>query len=230
MKNIICLICAREGSKGIKNKNITSFHKKPLIEWTFKIAKQIKKFKKIYVSTDSNEIIEIAKKNKIEVPFKRPKYLAKANSKEIDVWKHALRYLKKINQFPDILVVMSVTAPLRKKNQILYSINKFIKDNSDALITVKDPDNNPYFNMVEVSKKGLAKIIINKNKFYRRQEAPRVYSMSTICYVANPNYILKTKNIFDGKVTVAKFDKESSIDIDDSYDLKLAKILFNKRR
>ena len=125
---------------------------------------------------------------------------------------------------------MSVTAPLRKKNQILYSINKFIKDNSDALITVKDPDNNPYFNMVEVSKKGLAQIVINKNKFYRRQEAPRVYSMSTICYVVNPNYILKTKNIFDGKVTVAKFDKESSIDIDDSYDLKLAKILFNKRK
>ena len=98
MKNIICLICAREGSSGIKNKNIISFHKKPLIEWTFKIAKQIKKFKKIYVSTDSKEIIKIAKENKIEVPFKRPKYLAKANSKEIDVWKHALRYFKKINQ------------------------------------------------------------------------------------------------------------------------------------
>ena len=228
MKNIVCLICAREGSIGIKNKNITSFHKKPLIEWTFKIAKQIKKFKKIYVSTDSNEIIEIAKKNKIEVPFKRPKYLAKANSKEIDVWKHALRYFKKINQYPDILVVMPATSPLRKKSQILYSINKFIKDNSDVLITVKDPDNNPYFNMVEVSKKGLAKIVINKKKFYRRQEAPRVYSVSTICYVANPNYILKTKNIFDGKVTVAKFDKKSSIDIDDNYDLNLAKILFKK--
>ena len=52
--------------------------------------------------------------------------------------------------------------------------------------------------------------------------------MSTICYVANPNYILKTKNIFDGKVTVAKFDKKSSIDIDDNYDLNLAKILFKK--
>ena len=82
--------------------------------------------------------------------------------------------------------------------------------------------------MVEVSKKGLAQIVINKKKFYRRQEAPRVYSVSTICYVANPNYILKTKNIFDGKVTVAKFDKKSSIDIDDNYDLNLAKILFKK--
>jgi CMP-N-acetylneuraminic acid synthetase len=230
MKNVICLICAREGSKGIKNKNIISFHKKPLIEWTFQIAKKIKKFKKIYVSTDSKKIIKIAKKNKIEVPFKRPDYLARTNSKEIDVWRHALRYLKKINQYPDILVVMSVTSPLRKKSQILHSINKFIKDKSDILITVKDPDNNPYFNMVEISKKGLAKIVINKNKFYRRQKAPKVYSMSTICYVANPDYILKTQNIFDGKVSVARFDKESSIDIDDFYDLKLAKMLFNKKK
>jgi len=83
--------------------------------------------------------------------------------------------------------------------------------------------------MVEISKKGLAKIVINKNKFYRRQKAPKVYSMSTICYVADPDYILKTQNIFDGKVSVAKFDRESSIDIDDFYDLKLAKMLFNKK-
>ena len=114
MKNIICLICAREGSTGIKNKNTILFHQKPLIEWTFKTAKKIKKFKKIYISTDSKKIIKIAKKNKIEVPFVRPKYLAKSNSKEIEVWRHALKYLKKIDQSPDILVVMSVTSPLRK--------------------------------------------------------------------------------------------------------------------
>ena len=52
--------------------------------------------------------------------------------------------------------------------------------------------------------------------------------MSTICYVADPNYILKSKNLFDGKVSVAKFDKTSSIDIDDNFDLKIAKMLFNK--
>tara|TARA_X000000950_G_C13909028_1_gene658210 strand:+ start:2305 stop:2997 length:693 start_codon:yes stop_codon:yes gene_type:complete len=230
MKNIICLICAREGSVGIKNKNTILFHQKPLIEWTFKIAKQIKIFKKIYISTDSKKIMKIAKKNKIEVPFVRPKNLAKSNSKEIEVWRHALKYLKKIDRYPDILVVMSVTSPLRKKKQIIYSINKFIKDKADALITVKEPQNNPYFNMVQLNKKGFAKIVIDKKKFYRRQQAPKVYSMSTICYVADPNYILKSKNLFDGKVSVAKFDKTSSIDIDDNFDLKIAKILFNKKK
>ena len=228
MKKIICLICARKGSKGIKNKNIINFHNKPLIEWTFDLANSIKKFDKIYISTDSKKIITIAKKNKINVPFIRPKYLAKSNSKEIDVWKHALKHLKKIDEFPDVLVVIPATSPLRKKKQIIYSISKFLKDKSDVLITVKDPENNPYFNMVKLDKRGLAKIVINKKNFYRRQDAPKVYSMSTICYVITPNYILKDKNIFEGKVTVAKFDKKSSIDIDDNYDLNLAKILFKR--
>ncbi len=228
MKKIICLICARKGSKGIKNKNIINFHNKPLIEWTFDLANSIKKFDKIYISTDSKKIITIAKKNKINVPFIRPKYLAKSNSKEIDVWKHALKHLKKIDEFPDVLVVIPATSPLRKKKQIIYSISKFLKDKSDVLITVKDPENNPYFNMVKLDKRGLAKIVINKKNFYRRQDAPKVYSMSTICYVIKPIYILKAKNIFEGKVTVAKFDKKSSIDIDDNYDLNLAKILFKK--
>ena len=95
MKKITCLICARGGSKGLRNKNIKKFHGKPLIEWTFKIAKSINKFSNIILSTDSLKIANIAKKNGLQVPFLRPKNLAKDNSKELDVWKHALKYLKK---------------------------------------------------------------------------------------------------------------------------------------
>ena len=62
---------------GLKNKNTILFHKKPLIEWTFKIAKKIKKFRKIYISTDSKKIIKIMKKNKIEVPFVKTKTFSK---------------------------------------------------------------------------------------------------------------------------------------------------------
>ena len=124
-KKIICLICARSGSKGIKNKNIKVLNGKPLIQWTFDVAKKIKEFNKIILSSDSKKIINLAKKNKIDVPFLRPKNLAKDNSKELNVWKHALKYLKKINQFPDILVVLPPTSPLRKSHHILYAIKKF---------------------------------------------------------------------------------------------------------
>ena len=230
MKKITCLICARGGSKGIKNKNIKKFHGKHLIEWTFNVAKSIDIFTNIILSTDSPKIIKIAKRNGIEVPFLRPKSLARDNSKEIYVWKHALKYLKKINKFPDILVVLPVTSPLRKKKHIYQAINKFQKDKSDALITIKEPENNPYFNMIRLNKKDYAQIIINKKKFTRRQDAPKVYSMSTICFVLRPSFILKTKNIFNGKVSTALFDKKYSVDIDDNFDFGMAETLFNKNK
>ena len=164
MKKITCLICARGGSKGLKNKNIKKFHGKHLIEWTFKIAKSIDKFTNIVLSTDSQKIAKIAKKNRIEVPFLRPKNLAKDNSKEINVWKHALKYLKKIDKFPDILVILPVTSPLRKKIHIDQAIKKFEKSKSDALITIKESDRNPYFNMVKLNKNKHAQIVNNKKK------------------------------------------------------------------
>jgi len=63
-----------------------------------------------------------------------------------------------------------------------------------------------------------------------RQAAPKVYSMSTICFVLSSNFILKTKNIFDGNVTAAIYDKKYSIDIDDEYDFELAEFLFSKKK
>ena len=224
-KKIICLICARGGSKEIKNKNIKFFFKKHLIEWTFKIAKSIKIFNNIYLSSDSKKIIKIAKKYKINVPFIRPSKLARDNTKEIYVWKHMLKFLKKNKNYPDILVVLPPTSPLRKKKHVIYAINKFIKDKSDALITVKDPENNPYFNMVQIKKNNFVKIINDKKRFYRRQDAPIVFSMSTICFVLKPDFILKNKNIFDGKVSIAKFEKKYSVDIDDKFDFKIAELI-----
>ena len=230
MKKITCLICARGGSKGLRNKNIKKFHGKPLIAWTFKIAKSINKFSNIILSTDSVKIANIAKKNGLQVPFLRPKNLAKDNSKELDVWKHALKYLKKINQFPDILVVLPATSPLRKTSHINQAIKKFVKDRSDALISVKEPENNPYFNMVKLKKNKYAQIINNKMKYNRRQDAPKVYSISTICFILKPNFVLNTSDIFKGKVTTALFDKKYSIDIDDNYDFEIAKTLFKKNK
>ncbi len=230
MKKITCLICARGGSKGIKNKNIKNFHGKRLIEWTFKIAKDVNKFSNIILSTDSKKIAFIGRKNNIDVPFLRPKSLAKDSSKEINVWKHALRYLKKMNKFPDILVVLPVTSPLRKKKHIYQAIKKFEQIKSDALITISEPERNPYFNMVRLNKNNYAQIVNNRKHFTRRQDAPKVYSMTTICFVLKPSFVLRTNNIFNGKVSTVLFHKKYSVDIDDSYDFEIAETLFKKQK
>ena len=84
--------------------------------------------------------------------------------------------------------------------------------------------------MIRLNKKDHAQIIINKKKFSRRQDAPKVYSMSTICFVLKPSFILKTKNIFNGKVSTALFDKKYSVDIDNNFDFIIAETLFNKNK
>ena len=83
--NIVCLICARGNSKGLKNKNILDFNGVPLIGRTINQAKDLKIFSNIIVSSDSSKIIKISKKFGAEVFFKRPKILAKDTSSEFEV-------------------------------------------------------------------------------------------------------------------------------------------------
>ena len=120
---ILGLICARSGSKGIKNKNIKIFNSKPLIYWTIKSAKKISLINKIYVSTDSKKIMSIANKFGAETPFLRPKKLAQDNSPEILSWRHALNFFYgKYKYLPNALVILPITSPTREINDVKKSI------------------------------------------------------------------------------------------------------------
>ena len=170
MKNIknneiLGLICARGGSKGLKNKNIKIFNSKPLIYWTIKIANKLKNIKKLYVSTDSKKIASLSKKFGAEVPFLRPIKLATDKSPEVYTWRHALNFFyKKYNYLPGILLILPVTSPLRKKEDIIKCINLYRKTKSDAVIAVAESYRNPHFNMIFRDKKGISKLIINSRK------------------------------------------------------------------
>ena len=108
-------------------------------------------------------------------------------------------------------------------------LKKFLKEKPDALM-LKDPENNPYFNMIEIKKNNFVKIVNDKVRYFTRQDAPKVYSMSTICFVLKPEFVLNCRNIFDGKVSAAIFERKYSIDIDDKHDFDLAKFLLNKKK
>ena len=120
------LICVRGNSKGIKNKNIKNFCGKPLIYWTIKQLKEINRINRIIVSTDSKKIALIAKKYGAEILFMRPKKLAKSNSSEWEVWKHAINFLKnKEKMLPNMVLNMPVTSPCRNLKDINKGINFF---------------------------------------------------------------------------------------------------------
>lgn len=228
-KKIYAMIFARSGSKGIINKNLKKINGKPLIFYSINIAKEFKNIQKIFVSTDSITISKKSKKYGAIVPFKRPKKLSQDKSDEWLAWQHLCNFLKKNSDLPDILISLPTTSPLRSRTDIKNALMKFIKNKkSDILITVRESVRNPYFNMIKINNKGFAKIVINKN-IKNRQQAPNVFDVTTLAYVTTPNYILSNKSMFDGNVDVLKVPKERSLDIDDKFDLKVAKFIMKKK-
>jgi len=124
---ILCTICARKGSKEIKNKNIIKFNGKPLITHTINQAKKINIFNKIVCTSDSKKILNIAKKLDLDFLIKRSKKLSSGSAAKIDVIKHALILSEKHFKCKfDYIVDLDVTAPLRSILDIKKSIN-FIK-------------------------------------------------------------------------------------------------------
>ena len=227
---ILCLICARGGSKGLKNKNIKSFCGKPLIYWTIKLAKSIKQIKDVYVSTDSKKIAQISERYGAKIPFIRPKKLATSNSKEWESWRHAIKFFEQKKVFYEALLILPVTSPLRSKDDVTKCIKKFYKERKklDAVVAITDSSKNPYFNMVK--KKKFTSLAINtKKQYFNRQETPKVYDLTTVAFLVKTS-LIKTKNhLFKGKIRSIFVPKERSVDIDNLLDFKFAEFLKKKK-
>jgi len=222
-------IFARGGSKGLPNKNICLLAGRPLIAWSIEHARSVRRIERVIVSTDSNEIAEIALEFGAEVPFMRPIELAQDHSPEWQSWRHALSYLKESEGgLPEVMVSVPATSPLRSSEDIESCLDYYSKGESDIVITVAEAHRNPYFNMVKVDEDGVVSLVNPPaTPITRRQDAPRVYDMTTVCYVARPEFILTHDSIFQGRVGSVVVPLERSIDIDTAYDFKIAEALLN---
>jgi len=224
LKNF-AFIFARGGSKRIKNKNLQKIKNKTLLEITINQAKKINKIHKIFLSTDSKKIASSIKNENIEI-IMRPKFLAKDNSSEWHSWQHAIKQVKKKYDF-EKFICLPVTSPLRTNKDILNCIKK-LDDKNDMVITIQKTERNPWFNMVKTKNKNFFEVV---NKVSRkfvdiRQKAPIVYDMTTVCYVTRPDYVLKNRSIFSGRVGAVIIPQNRALDIDTNFDLKVARLLY----
>jgi N-acylneuraminate cytidylyltransferase len=226
----VAFIFARSGSKGLPNKNIKLLAGKPLIAYSIEQALATKRIERVIVSTDSNEIAKVALDFGAEVPFLRPYKLATDESPEWLSWRHGLEYLRtSTGSLPQVMVSLPPTAPLRNNQDIENCLNEFEKGDSDVVIAVTDAHRNPYFNMVKTNIDGSVSLVNNmKTRISRRQEAPKLYDVTTICYVANPEFVLNHNSIFEGKVKSVYIPIERSIDIDSLLDFQIAEFLKSK--
>ena len=225
--NYIALICARKGSKGVPGKNIRPLAGKPLIAWSIQAAKKVERISRVIVSTDSDEIAEVAKEYGAEVPFIRPTELAQDASPEWLVWRHAINFLSENENFEiDGLVVIPPTAPLRNIHDIENCLDEFEKGNVDVVITVSNAHRNPYFNMITNDSQGYSSLVIKpKDNIIRRQDTPPVFDVTTVAYVARPEFVEQHNGLFEGRVRSVNVPSERALDIDTMFDFRIAECL-----
>ena len=225
------IIFARGGSKGLPGKNIRALGGKPLIAWSIEHALAVKRIERIIVSTDSEEIAAVARHHGADVPFIRPAELAADNSPEWQAWRHALNYLLDTDgTLPEVMISVPTTAPLRLPLDIENCLDEYEKGDADIIVTVTEAHRNPYFNMVKVNHDGTVGLVLPPEaSIIRRQDAPVVYDMTTVAYVARPEFVMSRNCIFEGRVRNVYIPVDRSLDIDTPLDFRIAECLMGSR-
>lgn len=231
--HVVGAIFARGGSKGIPRKNIRKLCGKPLIAYSIETAKACPSINRVIVSTDDEEIANVARISGAEIPFVRPSELAQDHSPEWLAWRHALAELTKDRNCPNIdcLVSLPTTSPLRSVSDVESCIRLFFETNADVVITIQETNRSPYFNMVIVDAEGSVSLAVKNNLgVTRRQDCPPIFDMTTVAYAMRPEFIMKANSIFEGNVRAVKVPRDRAVDIDDELDFRMAELLLEKQK
>ena len=222
---VLGTICARGGSKGVKNKNIREIAGKPLIVYTIEYFKKWEKVDRIVCSTDSKEIADIAKKYDAEIPCMRPPELATDTASKIPVLQHIVKTCEQQDNCKyDIIVDLDPTAPLRKRKFLEEAFKKFVDSEENNLFSVTEARKNPYFNMVEVDKQGYAHLC-KAGSFVRRQDAPQVYELNASIYIYKRNFLINMDSIYSDKSIIYEMPVITSVDVDREIDFLFIEFL-----
>ena len=228
---ILGIIPARGGSKEIKRKNLLKIGGKTLVELAIKSAKKSKLLTRIILSSEDKEILKIAKKAGVEIPFIRPKKLAKDNSSTFSVLKHAVKWLEKNENWrADIIVILQPTTPFRKGTHIDAVVKLLLKSRSDAAITIKKVSYPSHWLLKIVNKNKISNLFKGGNRYLRRQDVPQTYQPAGLVSAMTRKLLFSLKTTLPagdtrGYIIPSKF----GINIDSSHDYKLAVSLLGKK-
>lgn len=225
--NILAIIPARGGSKGLPRKNIYFVKGKPLIAYSIEAALGSKFITKIIVSSDDDEILKVSKEFGA-TPLKRPKKLAQDTSTSEEVIQNVINSLIKQNEEFDILVLLQPTSPLRDASDIDNAIELMLKNNASAVISVTNIGVKP-FKTYYLNKKGfLQGVHNNKSPNMRRQDLPDAYLANGAIYAVYTNLFLQYNSLLPKKTIPYIMDILKSYDIDDLEDINQIETLLRQ--
>ena len=220
-KTFLAIIPARGGSKRLPRKNILDLSGRPMISWSIDAGLKSKYIDKVVVSSDDDEILDIAKKFKAET-VKRPGKLASDIATSNDVVKHTLENIEEY----DYIVLLQPTSPLRNYKHIDEAIKLLEKKSADAIISVCKTDHTPLWSNTLQEDGSLESFIKDEVIDKRSQDLKDYYRLNGAIYICKRDNFLKEETLFLRENIYAYImDKESSIDIDEEIDLTIANVL-----
>lgn len=229
---VLAVIPARRGSKSILRKNLALLASKPLIAWTIETALACSRLSRVIVSTDDQEITEVARRYGAEVPFLRPAELAQDDTPDLPVYQHALSWLAEHEGYcPDIVVWLRPTAPLRTVQDVECAIQILIRTGADCVRSVCLAEHHPYW-MKRLDGDRLMPFLdgIDESKYYRRQLLPPVYRLNGAVDVTWRRTVMQKGLLYSGDVRGYLMPAERSVDLDKELDFVLAELLLQGKK
>ena len=223
----LCTICARGGSKGVKGKNVRILAGKPLIAHSIEQAKASGLFDMLAVSSDSDEILEVARKWGCDFLIKRPDELATDQAAKLPVIRHCVAEVERLSgcEF-DTLVDLDATSPLRLPVDIVGAVSLLEGSGSGNVLTGMPARRSPYFNLVEVDSIGVVHLSKPLSKsVVRRQDAPPCFDMNASIYVWRRPVLFESGGLFNPDTRLYVMPEERSIDIDSELDFQFVEHL-----
>lgn len=218
------LIPARGGSKGIPRKNVKLLAGKPLLVWTVEAALRSGVLDAVVVSTDDEEIAEVARNAGAAVPFMRPSEFAQDDTPGLYPVLHAL------DQLPhyDSVLLLQPTSPLRSTDDINGCVELATRLGAPSVVSVAEPDRHPYW-MYRLTAGQTLQPLIDQPAVLRRQDLPTVYSANGALYCVQSDWLRQRRSFITSETVGYVMPAARSIDLDTPMDWKLAELLLKEQ-
>lgn len=216
-KSILAIIPARGGSKGVPGKNLRVVNGKSLLAHTIATAQLSTLIDRIIVSSEDDQILAAAHEARAEVPFVRPQALAADDTPSVDVIIHALKELPHY----DYVVILQVTSPLRKVEDIDQCLQLCQQKGAPACVSVTQAAESPYWMFNINEQHALSPLLAKQSIPTQRQACPTTYVLNGAVFAAHSDWFMQKKTFITPETIAYIMPKERSLDIDTEFDFDL---------
>jgi N-acylneuraminate cytidylyltransferase/CMP-N,N'-diacetyllegionaminic acid synthase len=227
----ICTVNARAGSKGVPGKNLAIVAGLPLLAHSLEQAKESGIFDLLAVSSDSSEILEVARTHGA-LAIERPAELASDSAPKLPSIVHSVKMAEEISGLTFSTVVdLDATSPLRNSEDIVGAVELLETEGLDSVFTATHSRRSPFFNQVSKSANGVwGPVISHSNTIFRRQDAPETFDMNASIYAWNKDSLFRSPSVFQESSAMYLMPEERSWDIDSKFDFEVVSFLLERKK